>query len=212
MIAKLPMVKSGTFTVHLENDAGHHDPEPRPNRMHVTADRPPNVTLAKPPRHSSAAPGEKVALVLRAADDHGVGRARLEIRNIDAGADSAEASPPAPGEIDRLKEWTDLPGHEELAEAADRGRRLAEHRDTEVGLLEALRVALDPGHEPEEALVALAYTQAKKGFTIPGLGKLVVVARKARWGRNPATGEKIKIKAKKVLKFRIAKAAKDATL
>jgi DNA-binding protein HU-beta len=63
-----------------------------------------------------------------------------------------------------------------------------------------------------EALVGLAYKNAKVGFTIPGLGKLVVVARKARWGRNPATGEKIKIKAKKVLKFRIAKAAKDSTL
>ena len=63
-----------------------------------------------------------------------------------------------------------------------------------------------------ETLVALAYKEAKKGFTIPGLGKLIVVSRKARWGRNPATGEKIKIKAKKVLKFRIAKAAKDAAL
>ena len=63
-----------------------------------------------------------------------------------------------------------------------------------------------------EALVALAYKEAKKGFTIPGLGKLVVQARKARWGRNPATGEKIKIQAKKVLKFRVAKAAKDAIL
>ncbi len=63
-----------------------------------------------------------------------------------------------------------------------------------------------------EALVSLAYKEAKKGFTIPGLGKLVVVSRKARWGRNPATGEKIKIKAKKALKFRIAKAAKDAIL
>ena len=63
-----------------------------------------------------------------------------------------------------------------------------------------------------EGLVGLACKEAKKGFTIPGLGKLVVVQRKARWGRNPATGEKIKIKAKKVLKFRIAKAAKDATL
>lgn len=60
--------------------------------------------------------------------------------------------------LDDLRRRTDLPGHEELAEAADRGRRLAEHRDTEVGLLEALRVALDPGHEPEEALVALAAT------------------------------------------------------
>jgi len=61
-----------------------------------------------------------------------------------------------------------------------------------------------------EALVQLAYAQAKLGFTIPGLGKLVVVNRKARMGRNPATGEAIKIPAKRVLKFRIAKAAKDA--
>ena len=63
-----------------------------------------------------------------------------------------------------------------------------------------------------EALVQLAYKGAKDGFTIPGLGKIIVVKRKARMGRNPATGETIKIKAKKVLKFRIAKAAKDATL
>jgi DNA-binding protein HU-beta len=63
-----------------------------------------------------------------------------------------------------------------------------------------------------ESLVALAYKEAKKGFTIPGLGKLVVVQRKARKGRNPATGEAIKIPAKKVLKFRIAKAAKDSIL
>jgi len=63
-----------------------------------------------------------------------------------------------------------------------------------------------------EDLVALAYKEAKVGFTIPGLGKLVVNDRKARMGRNPATGEAIKIKAKKVLKFRIAKAAKDAVV
>jgi len=61
-------------------------------------------------------------------------------------------------------------------------------------------------------LVGLAYKEAKVGFTIPGLGKLVVNDRKARMGRNPATGETIKIKAKKVLKFRIAKAAKDAVV
>jgi DNA-binding protein HU-beta len=61
-----------------------------------------------------------------------------------------------------------------------------------------------------EGLVKIAYTDAKIGFTIPGLGKLVVVNRKARTGRNPATGAEIKIPAKKVLKFRIAKAAKDA--
>ncbi|MGI6459186.1 MAG: HU family DNA-binding protein [Candidatus Hydrogenedentales bacterium] len=61
-----------------------------------------------------------------------------------------------------------------------------------------------------EEMKEMAYKEAKVGFTIPGLGKLVVVHRKARMGRNPATGESIKIPAKKVLKFRIAKAAKDA--
>lgn len=65
-----------------------------------------------------------------------------------------------------------------------------------------------------ESLVAMTYKGAKSkdGFTIPGVGKLIKVHRKARMGRNPATGETIKIKAKKVLKFRIAKAAKDAVL
>ncbi|HNR30714.1 MAG TPA: HU family DNA-binding protein [Candidatus Hydrogenedentes bacterium] len=59
-------------------------------------------------------------------------------------------------------------------------------------------------------LTDLAYAQAVVGFTIPGIGKLVIVNRKPRLGRNPATGEQIKIPAKKVLKFRIAKQAKDA--
>ena len=59
-------------------------------------------------------------------------------------------------------------------------------------------------------LTALAYKEAKVGFTLPGLGKLVVVNRKARTGRNPATGATIKIPAKRVLKFRIAKQAKDS--
>ena len=63
-----------------------------------------------------------------------------------------------------------------------------------------------------ESFAELAYKQAKNGFTIPGLGKLVKQRRKARWGRNPATGEKIRIKAKTVLKFRISKIAKDAIL
>jgi DNA-binding protein HU-beta len=63
-----------------------------------------------------------------------------------------------------------------------------------------------------EALAALAYKNAKNSFTIPGLGKLVLVNRKARMGRNPATGAAIKIAAKRVVKFRVAKAAKDAIL
>ncbi|NLG16691.1 MAG: HU family DNA-binding protein [Fibrobacter sp.] len=61
-----------------------------------------------------------------------------------------------------------------------------------------------------DSLASLAYNEAKNGFTIPGLGKLVLVQRKARMGRNPATGEQIKIPAKKVVKFRVSKAAKDA--
>lgn len=63
-----------------------------------------------------------------------------------------------------------------------------------------------------ESLVAQAYAGATDGFTVPGLGKLVKVNRAARQGRNPATGETIQIDAKTVLKFRIAKAAKDAVL
>jgi DNA-binding protein HU-beta len=63
-----------------------------------------------------------------------------------------------------------------------------------------------------ETLVDLAYKNAKNSFTIPGLGKLVLVNRKARVGRNPATGESINIPAKRVVKFRVAKAAKDAIL
>ena len=63
-----------------------------------------------------------------------------------------------------------------------------------------------------EALASMAYKNAKNGFTVPGLGKLVLVNRKARQGRNPATGETINIPAKRVVKFRVAKACKDAVL
>ena len=63
-----------------------------------------------------------------------------------------------------------------------------------------------------ESLANLAYREAKNGFTLPGLGKLVLVNRKARMGRNPQTGEPIKIPAKRVVKFRVAKAAKEAVL
>jgi DNA-binding protein HU-beta len=63
-----------------------------------------------------------------------------------------------------------------------------------------------------DCLSSLAISEVKKNgmFVIPGLGRLVRVERKARTGRNPATGESIKIPAKKVVKFRVAKAAKDA--
>lgn len=63
-----------------------------------------------------------------------------------------------------------------------------------------------------DELASLSYSEAKNGFTLPGIGKLVLVSRKARMGRNPATGESIEIPAKTVVKFRIAKACKDAVL
>lgn len=63
-----------------------------------------------------------------------------------------------------------------------------------------------------EDIATLAYKEAKNSFTLPGLGKLVLVQRKARMGRNPQTGEAIKIPAKKVVKFRVAKACKEAIL
>ncbi len=65
-----------------------------------------------------------------------------------------------------------------------------------------------------ETLLNIAYAGAKepKGIMLPGLGKLIKVKRAARKGRNPATGAEIKIPAKTVAKFRLAKAAKDAVL
>ena len=80
------------------------------------------------------------------------------------------------------------------------------------GVAEAVEISKKQATVALAALVAMAYKGAKNGFTVPGLGKLVLVNRKARMGRNPATGETIKIKAKKVVKFRVAKAAKDAIL
>jgi DNA-binding protein HU-beta len=63
-----------------------------------------------------------------------------------------------------------------------------------------------------EEFAKLAYKEAKNTFTIPGIGKLVLKNRKARMGRNPQTGKPIKIPARRVVRFRVAKAAKDAIL
>ena len=67
-------------------------------------------------------------------------------------------------------------------------------------------------NEVIDEFAAVAVTQTKKNgaFTMPGVGKLVKAHRKARMGRNPATGAAIKIPAKTVVKFRVAKACKDA--
>lgn len=65
-----------------------------------------------------------------------------------------------------------------------------------------------------DAMVEIGYKEVKKEgeFPVPGFGKFVKVNRKERMGRNPATGQSIKIPAKTVVKFRVAKAAKEAVL
>jgi len=80
------------------------------------------------------------------------------------------------------------------------------------GIAEATEITKKQAGIALEELVKMAYKGAKDAFTIPGLGKLVLVQRKARIGRNPATGATINIPAKKVVKFRVAKAAKEAIL
>ena len=63
-----------------------------------------------------------------------------------------------------------------------------------------------------DSLATLAQKEAKNGFIVPGLGKLVLVQRKARMGRNPQTGAPIRIPAKRVVRFRVAKVLKDSVL
>lgn len=89
---------------------------------------------------------------------------------------------------------------------------------TKSQLMQALADATDMSKKDVmslwDALTELAYkeVQGTGEITLPGLGKLVKKHRKARMGRNPMTGESIQIPAKTVVKFRVAKAAKDAVL
>jgi DNA-binding protein HU-beta len=79
-------------------------------------------------------------------------------------------------------------------------------------LAESCEVNTKVARQMLDSLSSLAIGEVKKNgvFVLPGIGRLVRQDRKARVGRNPATGETIKIPAKKVVKFRVAKAAKDA--
>jgi DNA-binding protein HU-beta len=89
---------------------------------------------------------------------------------------------------------------------------------TKTELLQTIAAATDTDKRTAafflDAITEIAYKEAKKNgeFTIPGIGKLVKQKRKARMGRNPKTGESIKIAAKTVVKFRVSKAARDAIL
>ncbi|HLD18085.1 MAG TPA: HU family DNA-binding protein [Patescibacteria group bacterium] len=81
-------------------------------------------------------------------------------------------------------------------------------------LADATGLSKKQASEFMDKILELAYGEVRKNgeFVIPGLGKLVKVDRPARMGRNPATGQSIQIPAKTVVKFRVAKAAKDALL
>jgi DNA-binding protein HU-beta len=93
---------------------------------------------------------------------------------------------------------------------------MANQRMTQTQLVRALAEHSEVPNKTARAMLdglsGLAISEVKKNgvFVLPGLGRLVRVDRKARMGRNPATGEAIKIPAKKVVKFRVAKAAKDS--
>jgi DNA-binding protein HU-beta len=80
------------------------------------------------------------------------------------------------------------------------------------GLAESCEVSNKVARTFLDELSKVAISETKKNgvFVLPGIGRMVRVDRKARMGRNPATGEAIKIAAKKVVKFRLAKSAKDA--
>jgi DNA-binding protein HU-beta len=67
-----------------------------------------------------------------------------------------------------------------------------------------------PALSPEEEPLVISWNKKSRFFPLSNIGKLVLSRRKARMGRNPATGEPIKISAKTVVKMRVAKACKEA--
>ena len=106
LVAAMPLLKNGSYSVRLWNDVGHSDPNPRLNRITVQPDRPPTVELLKPGSQSTAAPGDKALVVIRVGDDHGVGRLLLEMKVVENAAQPPSAALPAK----TVKTWTDFGG------------------------------------------------------------------------------------------------------
>lgn len=96
MSIEIPLIKNSGYTVHLFNDAGHTDPDPRINRIQIVPDKPPTVELLKPAMESTSAPSEKIPIMIRAGDDYGLGRLRLELKT--QGQDNSST----------LQQWTDF--------------------------------------------------------------------------------------------------------
>jgi len=93
---------------------------------------------------------------------------------------------------------------------------MADKRMTQSQLVKKLAESVGVANKVAKAMlenyasIAVAETKKNGVFVLPGVGRLVRVDRKARMGRNPATGQPIKIPAKKVVKFRVAKSVKDS--
>jgi hypothetical protein len=102
LAAAIPLLSDGSYSVRLEDDAGHSDPNPRLNRIAIQPDRSPSVELLKPVRQSTSAPGEKIPVVIRAADDHGISRLQLEMKVQSKEEEKEPAS--------TVKQWTDFSG------------------------------------------------------------------------------------------------------
>ena len=103
--------------------------------------------------------------------------------------------------------------NEDWVGACENIREMARPAKIKTPFPTVLETAKRLGVSKHDAIVLseMAARSTKTGaFILPGVGRLVRVNRKARMGRNPATGEAIKIPAKKLVKFRVAKAAKDA--
>lgn len=124
---KIPLVRDGQFVIRLKNHAGQIDPNPRVNRITVVADQPPVVEIVKPGRQATAGLGDRIPVKIRANDDYGIGRIRLEMRVQDrqqAGevtsaelsretAPTAGSLPATPGQEPpavRLQEWENPSG------------------------------------------------------------------------------------------------------
>ena len=154
LVVNMPLLKDTTFTVHMANDAGHGDPNPRVNRVHVLPDRPPTVQLLKPPRQGTSAPDAAVPVIVRAADDHGLGELWLETMTQQTDADHSPAEPdrPEPSKQtppERVKSWTELDG---------------------TAVLRDHRLELDPGQiGPGQTLLVRAVARDRRAFS--GLGR-----------------------------------------
>lgn len=97
IVSKLALLRDSTFTIHLANTGGA-DPNPRVNRIRVLPDKPPTIEILKPARESRAAPGDTVEVLLRASDDYGIGRVRLETFLLDMKPGEEAASSPPQGQ------------------------------------------------------------------------------------------------------------------